>query len=105
MLDKQKDVIQKIAEARQEAEIWLPLIDPANLAATLALLLIQDTEDIAAFAKSRLDELSAHFETETLVSLLQVEPVLTVMELLKAAGDSDESKKAPVSPPLDMLGV
>ena len=105
VLDKQKDVIQKIAEARQEAEIWLPLIDPANLAATLALLLIQDTEDIAAFAKSRLDELSAHFETETLVSLLQVEPVLTVMELLKAAGDSDESKKAPVSPPLDMLGV
>jgi serine/threonine-protein kinase ATR len=105
VLDKQKDVIQKIAEARQESEIWLPLIDPANLAATLALLLIQDTEDIAAFAKSRLDELSAHFETETLVSLLQVEPVLTVMELLKAAGDSDESKKAPVSPPLDMLDV
>ncbi|KAJ4018241.1 serine/threonine-protein kinase M1 [Fusarium irregulare] len=103
VLDKQKDVIQKIAEARQEAEVWLPLIDPANLAATLALLLIQDTEDIAAFAKSRLDELSAHFETETLVSLLQVEPVLTVMELLKAAGDSDESKKAPIRKALETM--
>lgn len=105
VLDKQKDVIQKVAEARQESEIWLPLIDPANLAATLALLLIQDTEDIAAFAKSRLDELSTHFETESLANLLQVEPVLTVMELLKAAGDSDESRKAPVSWPIYALGV
>ncbi|KAM0417762.1 hypothetical protein ACHAPD_004104 [Fusarium lateritium] len=103
VLDKQKDVIRKIAEARQESEIWLPLIDPANLAATLALLLIQDTEDIAAFAKSRLDELSAHFETESLANLLQVEPVLTVMELLKAAGDSDETRKGPIRKALDTM--
>lgn len=97
VLDKQKDVIQKIAEARQESEVWLPLIDPANLAATLALLLVQDTDDIASFAKSRLEELSTHFQSEPLVNLLQVEPVLTVIELLKAAGDADETKKAPVS--------
>jgi serine/threonine-protein kinase ATR len=97
VLDKQKDVIQKIAEARRESEIWLPLIDPANLAATLALLLVQDFEDIASFAKSRLDELSAHFQTEPLANLLQVEPVLTVIELLKAAGDADETRKALVS--------
>lgn len=97
VLDKQKDVIQKIAEARRESEIWLPLIDPANLAATLALLLVQDVEDIASFAKSRLDELSAHFQLEPLANLLQVEPVLTVIELLKAAGDADETRKALVS--------
>ncbi|CEF77084.1 unnamed protein product [Fusarium graminearum] len=103
VLDKQKDVIQKIAEARQESEIWLPLVDPANLAATLALLLIQGTEDIAAFAKSRLDELSTHFESESLADLLQVEPVLTVMELLKAAGDSDETRKAPIRKALDTM--
>ncbi|KAF9765646.1 hypothetical protein IL306_002066 [Fusarium sp. DS 682] len=103
VLDKQKDVIQKIAEARQESEVWLPLIDPANLAATLALLLVQDTDDIASFAKSRLDELSTHFQTEPLINLLQVEPVLTVIELLKAAGDADESKKAPVRKALDTM--
>ncbi|KAL9566383.1 hypothetical protein ACKAV7_009298 [Fusarium commune] len=103
VLDKQKDVIQKIAEARQESEVWLPLIDPANLAATLALLLVQDTDDIASFAKSRLDELSTHFQTEPLVNLLQVEPVLTVIELLKAAGDADETKKAPVRKALDTM--
>ncbi|KAF5636368.1 UVSB PI-3 kinase [Fusarium tjaetaba] len=103
VLDKQKDVIQKIAEARQESEVWLPLIDPANLAATLALLLVQDTDDIAGFAKSRLEELSTHFQTEPLVNLLQVEPVLTVIELLKAAGDADETKKAPVRKALDTM--
>ncbi|KAF4947550.1 hypothetical protein FGADI_10333 [Fusarium gaditjirri] len=103
VLDKQKDVIQKIAEARQESEVWLPLIDPANLAATLALLLIQDTDDIASFATSRLNELSTHFQTEPLVNLLQVEPVLTVIELLKAAGDADETKKAPVRKALDTM--
>ncbi|KAF5567630.1 UVSB PI-3 kinase [Fusarium napiforme] len=103
VLDKQKDVIQKIAEARQESEVWLPLIDPANLAATLALLLVQDTDDIASFAKSRLEELSTHFQTEPLVNLLQVEPVLTVIELLKAAGDADETKKAPVRKALDTM--
>ncbi|KAM0208328.1 hypothetical protein ACHAQD_005950 [Fusarium lateritium] len=103
VLDKQKDVIQKIAEARRESEIWLPLIDPANLAATLALLLVQDIEDIASFAKSRLDELSAHFQTEPLANLLQVEPVLTVIELLKAAGDADETRKALVRKALDTM--
>ncbi|KAG5775004.1 hypothetical protein H9Q73_011325 [Fusarium xylarioides] len=103
VLDKQKDVIQKIAEARQESEVWLPLIDPANLAATLALLLVQDTDDIASFAKSRLEELSTHFQSEPLVNLLQVEPVLTVIELLKAAGDADETKKAPVRKALDTM--
>ncbi|CAJ0548046.1 Ff.00g048000.m01.CDS01 [Fusarium sp. VM40] len=103
VLDKQKDVIQKIAEARRESEIWLPLIDPANLAATLALLLVQDVEDIASFAKSRLDELSAHFQLEPLANLLQVEPVLTVIELLKAAGDADETRKALVRKALDTM--
>ncbi|KAJ4263990.1 serine/threonine-protein kinase M1 [Fusarium torreyae] len=105
VLDKQKDVIQKIAEARRESEIWLPLIDPANLAATLALLLIQDTEDIASFAKSRLDELSTHFHNEPLANLLQVEPVLTVIELLKAAGDAEESRKAPIRKALDTMAT
>ncbi|KAM5346902.1 hypothetical protein ACJ41O_009907 [Fusarium nematophilum] len=97
VLDKQRDVIQKIAEARREPEMWLPLMDPSNLAATLALLLIQDTEDIAGFSKSRLDEISPHFQKESLLSLFESEPVLIVMELLKAAGEADESKKGSMS--------
>lgn len=97
VLDKQKDVIHKIAEARKESEIWQPLMDSSNLAAILALLLVQDTEDIEGFAESRLDEISPHFQSIGLLGLLQSEPVLIVMELLKAAGEADESRKPTVS--------
>ncbi|KAM5379618.1 hypothetical protein ACJZ2D_003812 [Fusarium nematophilum] len=105
VLDKQRDVIQKIAEARREPEMWLPLMDPSNLAATLALLLIQDTEDIAGFSKSRLDEISPHFQKESLLSLFESEPVLIVMELLKAAGEADESKKGSVRKALNTMAM
>lgn len=97
VLDKQKDVIQKITDARKENEIWQPLMDSSNLAATLALLLVQDTEDIEGFAKSRLDEISPHFHSLGLLGLLQAEPVLIAMDLLKASGEADESRKPAVS--------
>ncbi|KAL6361487.1 hypothetical protein LRP88_04956 [Fusarium phalaenopsidis] len=103
VLDKQKDVIQKISEARQDPRDWMVVMDPPNLAATLALLLIQETEDITAFAKSRLNEISTHFHTAPIIELLQTEPVLTVMELLKVAGEADESKKAPVRKALNTI--
>lgn len=103
VLDKQKDVIQKIAEARQESEIWRPLMDGANLSATLALLLVQDTEDVVGFAKSRLDELSPHFHPTPIIDLLNSEPVLVAMELLKALGDADDKRKPIVRHALDTV--
>ncbi|KAJ4323015.1 serine/threonine-protein kinase M1 [Fusarium piperis] len=103
VLDKQKGVIQKISEARQDPRDWMVVMDPPNLAATLALLLIQETDDITAFAKSRLNEISTHFHTAPIIELLQTEPVLTVMELLKVAGEADESKKAPVRKALNTI--
>ena len=97
VLEKKKDIVQKIAEARQEEEAWRPLMDSMNLAATLSLLLVQDTDDLEGFAKSRLNEISPHFHAQPLLDLLQSEPVLIVMELLKAAGDADQTRKALVS--------
>ncbi|KAF4984272.1 hypothetical protein FZEAL_484 [Fusarium zealandicum] len=105
VLDKQKEVIQKIAEARQETELWRPLMDASNVAATLALLLVQDTEDIAGFAMLRLGEISNHFHTASLLDLLQMEPVLTVMELLKAAGEADEPRKAHIRKALNTIAT
>lgn len=97
VLDRRKDVIQKIAEARQEHDIWRPLMDSSNLAATIALLLVQDTDDAMSFAKSRLDSIHPHFTSLTLLHLVQSEPVLIIMELLKAAGDADDIRKELVS--------
>ncbi|KAF4124503.1 serine/threonine-protein kinase ATR [Geosmithia morbida] len=95
VLYKKKDIIQKIAEARQESESWRPLMDSMNLATTLSRLLVQETEDLEGFAKSCLVEISPHFEAQPLSELLRSEPVLTILELLKAAGDADTSRKAP----------
>lgn len=93
VLDKQKDVIQRIAEARQEREVGSLLMDAPNLASTLALLLIQDTDDVEGFTKSRLDYISSHFEALSLFDLFQSEPVVIALELLKMAADADEAKK------------
>lgn len=97
VLDRRKEIIQRIAEARGESDVWRPLMDSSNLAAVLALLLAQESpNNTADFAKSRLEEISPHFQSEDMLSLLQSEPVLISMELLKAAGDSDANKKTAV---------
>lgn len=93
VLDKRRDIIQKIAEARQEKEIFRVIMEDRNLGAILSLLLIQDTQDITGFAKSRLDEISPHFRSNSLQSLLQTGPVTVAMELLMAAGDADQQRK------------
>ncbi|KFA47821.1 hypothetical protein S40293_06413 [Stachybotrys chartarum IBT 40293] len=93
VLDRKRDVIQKIADARQEAEIWHTMLDGLNMAAILSLLLMQETEDVQAFAKSRLDEVSPHFHQFTLVELVQTGKVPIALELLKAAGDADGARK------------
>jgi serine/threonine-protein kinase ATR len=97
VLDRRKEIIQRIAEARGESDVWRPLMDSSNLAAVLALLLAQESpNNTANFAKSRLEEISPHFQSEDMLSLLQSEPVLISMELLKAAGDSDATRKTAV---------
>ncbi|RFU77784.1 phosphatidyl inositol 3-kinase [Trichoderma arundinaceum] len=96
VLDKRKDVIQKIAEARHEAEIWRPLMDSHNTASVLSLLMLQESESIEEFVKSSLDEISPHFHALSLADIVQSEPVLTAIELLKAAADADASRKRQV---------
>lgn len=93
VLDRRKDIIQKVAEARQEKELWPVLMDDMNLGAILSVLLVQDTPDVVRFAKSRLDDISPHFHSNSLLSLLQSEPVIIAMELLMAAGDADQERK------------
>lgn len=103
VLYKQKDVIQKIAEARHDDDIWPPLLDGANLAAILSLLMVQETDDIESFAKSHLDEISTHFHRLSLLDIIQAEPVLIAMELLKAAADSEGTRKRHVRVCSDVL--
>ncbi|KAK1971971.1 phosphatidylinositol 3 [Colletotrichum sublineola] len=93
VLMKKKDVIQKIAEARGEKDIWVPILDTANAGPILALLLVQDVRNIEQFVMSRLIEVASHLESFSLVELMQAEVVSIVLELLKAAGEADEARK------------
>jgi serine/threonine-protein kinase ATR len=97
VLTKKREVIQKIAEARGEKETWEPLIDGHNLGATLALLLVQDVPDLQAYCMSLFRHVCPHFENFSLVDLLASEPTLTALELFKACGDADDTRKPRVS--------
>ncbi|KAI1642826.1 uncharacterized protein F4817DRAFT_277367 [Daldinia loculata] len=94
VLTKKRDVIQKIAEARNEKEVWQPCLDEANLGPILALLLTQEAPDIQQFCMELLGHISPHLnKSGGLLELLRIEPIGTTLELLKASGDSEEDRK------------
>ncbi|ORY67260.1 uncharacterized protein BCR38DRAFT_153630 [Pseudomassariella vexata] len=103
VLTKKQDVIQKIAEVRKETEPWQPCLDNDNLGSILALLLVQDAADIHDFAMGVLRHISPHFEDFKLVDLLQMEPLMTTLELLKTAGDADEGRKPHIRAALGLM--
>ncbi|OTA56852.1 phosphatidyl inositol 3-kinase-like protein [Hypoxylon sp. EC38] len=94
VLTKKRDVIQTIADARGEKEVWQPCLDEANLGPILALLLTQETADIRQYSMELLGHISPHLnELGGLLELLRIEPIGTTLELLKAAGDAEEDRK------------
>ncbi|KAI1392547.1 phosphatidyl inositol 3-kinase [Hypoxylon trugodes] len=94
VLTKKRGVIQKIAEARNEKEIWQPCLDEANLGPILALLLIQEVPDVQQHSMELLRHVSPHLnKSEGLLELLRIEPIGTTLELLITAGDAEEDRK------------
>jgi len=96
VLTKKREVIQKIAEARGDREIWETCMDATNLPSILALLLIQDATDIAAHTMSLLGHVSPRVDSFDLVQLLRTDPITIALELFKAAADANEARKARV---------
>ncbi|KAI1307448.1 phosphatidylinositol 3 [Xylaria venustula] len=103
VLNKKKDVIQRIAEVRNETDLWQPCLDNANLGRILALLLTQDTTDIQEYTMSLLRHISPHFDGFSLADLVQVEPLATTYNMLKAAADADESRKPQIRNALNQM--
>ncbi|AEO65689.1 uncharacterized protein THITE_119498 [Thermothielavioides terrestris NRRL 8126] len=96
VLTKKREVVQKIAEARGDTDTLQTCMDPANLSAILALLLIQDAPDIAAHAMSLLGHACPQLEGYELVDLLRTNPLMIALELFKAGAQADETRKARV---------
>ncbi|KAI5922289.1 phosphatidyl inositol 3-kinase-like protein [Camillea tinctor] len=103
VLTKRRDVIESIAEVRGEKEPWQPCLDNTNLGRILALLLIQEVPDVQDHAMSLLRHVSPHFDGFGFVDLLRMEPLTTALELLKAAGDADETRKPHIRGALNQM--
>jgi serine/threonine-protein kinase ATR len=95
VLTRKKEVLQRIAQARGASiavqDLWLQ--PSKNLAAVLALLLIQPSEDPEQSAIALLKDASPTFAEDDLSALVKVDPILIACEILKHAGDCPEAKK------------
>jgi serine/threonine-protein kinase ATR len=92
VLNKRRDVIVKIAEARGDSEPWMACLDSANLPVILSLLLSQDVEEVESYVLSLFRYISPYFDGLTLVDLLQAETFMTTLELLRASGEAQEAQ-------------
>lgn len=97
VLMKKRDVILRIAKAREEDEPGSLLLDNSNLSCVLALLLVQNVPDLEDHTMSLFREISSRFNDTDLVDLFRIEPIKLAFELLKAAGEANDSKKSRVS--------
>lgn len=89
--------IKKIAQARND-EPWRVCTDNANIVHIMALLLVQDVQNIESHSMSALKCVSSDFEKRGLgfAFLLKMDPSSTFLHLLKVAGHADDSKKSRV---------
>lgn len=94
VLTHKKDVLQRIASARHPKTSIEDLIlsPPKNLAAVISFLLAQPSSDVEQSAWSHLTEVAPGLQKSTeLANLIKLDPVLIACEMLKAAGDQDET--------------
>ncbi|KAG9901841.1 hypothetical protein KCU94_g7713, partial [Aureobasidium melanogenum] len=85
-----QDLTTKPQKAQQLSE-FLGMSPPANLAAVISTLLFQSSSDVEGNAIRCLAEVAPGIQSSDLGSLIRSNPVLIACEMLKTAGDEDES--------------
>ena len=97
VLMRRHDILRRIAHAHgSDVSLWSICVDPVNMAAILAFLLVQPSTDQESLIPALLAEASPEFSDRDLMELLKMEPILTAFELLKAAAESEEARKSKV---------
>ncbi len=97
VLTKKKDIILRISQARKDIDVGMTCYDSSNLAAIVAFLLIQNVPDLDAFIMALFRNVSEEtFGQMDLADLVRMEPMLIAVELLKSAGEEDDSRKSRV---------
>lgn len=97
VLTKKRDILQRVAGACSRS-IKDQCMDHNNLAAILAYILLQPSKDTGEMIMGLLRAASPEFDHVDCAELVKGEPMLTASELLKAAGEDDDTKGSRVSP-------
>jgi len=99
VLMKKKDVLQRIAFACGPTKQIFDICKqpPRTLAATLALLLQQQSSNIEELTMEHLCEVAPEFRNFSLLEWLQIGVIPITCEMLKAASDRNEDKRPNVS--------
>lgn len=98
VLTRKRDIICRIGASRNEGESPFDVCsEKNNLAAILAFLLSQQSNNPEAMIMSLLAEIDPAFKSRTLADLVRIEPILIACDLLKSLGDAGEQNKERVS--------
>lgn len=98
VLTRKRDIICRIGASRNEGETPFDVCsEQNNLAAILAFLLSQHSNNPEAMIMSLLAEIDPAFKSRTLSDLVRIEPILIACDLLKSLGDAGEQNKERVS--------
>ncbi|KFY81056.1 hypothetical protein V499_00169 [Pseudogymnoascus sp. VKM F-103] len=103
VLAKKTDIITKISQAREDDDPSKAII--SNMVAIMPLLLVQAVPDIETFIMGLLRGVSTAFDKIDLVQCLGIGAIEIAVELLKNAGDEDDSKKSRVRHALNILAA
>ncbi|CEJ55236.1 Putative UVSB PI-3 kinase [Penicillium brasilianum] len=94
VLTRKRDIICRIGASRNEGESPFDVCsEKNNLAAILAFLLAQQSDNPEAMIMSLLAEIDPAFKGRSLAELVRIEPILTACDLLKSLGDAGEQNK------------
>ncbi|KGO59126.1 PIK-related kinase, FATC [Penicillium expansum] len=91
---RKRDIICRIGASRNEGESAFDVCsEKNNLAAILAFLLSQQSDNPEAMIMSLLADIDPAFKGRSLAELVRIEPILIACDLLKSLGDAGEQKK------------
>ena len=95
VLRKRQDILQRIADASGHSIMTL-CREHNNMVAILSHILLQTSTDVETLVMGLLKSISPEFNHVDCAELLKSEPQATAAELLKFAGENNETKRLKV---------
>lgn len=92
VLTKQRDLLQRVADACSRT-IQGVCMEPDNMSAILANIMLRSSGETEVTIMTAFQVISSDFVNVNCSELVKAEPVLIASELLKAAGDADDTTK------------